>query len=184
MKTVLLLLAITALNVHARIGETLAQVETRFGKSVRTVLEDAVEPAYLFRTEAWEITCVFRQDRCVYECYQQRIQTSNDTGIDRATAEKMLKSFSDGKLWTVGKPTTEVIKVDGKAPGRWKLGEMEAIYAREADGAHGQFLCIYTPLYLTSKAFKTFGGKDMGLSCFFFLPPEFKPKKPDPLKGL
>jgi hypothetical protein len=192
MKTSLLLFVVMVFSAHARIGENPSQIAKRFGKPVAEN-NDAIEPIRIYETDALRITCLFRRNRCIYECYEKRgvaVDETSYANLDLETAQKILLTVSDGKPWTIKEVPPGERALERNEFVKWTLGELQSYFAsgsyqyRGNGIRHGFLLCVFEPLYLTTTAFKI-GGGAIG-EGFLFVPPAKidKIKKTDPTNGL
>ena len=187
MKTSLLLFVVMVFSAHARIGENPSQIAKRFGRPVGDN-NDAIEPIRIYETDALRITCLFRRNRCIYECYEKRKGTGY-AYLDLETAQEILLTVSDGKPWTIKEVPPGERALERNEFVKWTLGELQSYFvpgryvSQGWGGRHVASLCVFEPLYLTSKAFKAGGGL---IGEGFLFPPLMihKFEKTDPTKGL
>lgn len=118
---------------HARIGETLAQCETRYGKTVK------VTNGYHFFSKAtMSIACKFINGACEEMCifHSERDVLRHPTELSEVEIEALLEANSGGSVWSKGEApsmTKEWKTADGLLVAAYFTFEHELVIVTKAE---------------------------------------------------
>lgn len=129
MRPVLLCFLLLAIPAYARIGETVQEIQTRYGKALKGVkAEYPATVAGIYEKNGFSIIVGFYQNKSYYEQFKKIDLTKKAPAlpIDQLEQETLLKANCSGCNWTG--------HVTGKEGfGGFSLGKHETVYDR-SDG--------------------------------------------------
>jgi hypothetical protein len=127
-------LVIAATSAQCRIGETLSELNARFGgegKKNTAHIRMAGHDQWYFEKDGFGVQCVMTDDKCVMEVYHRIGQLINDGNIN-----DLLKAEADGHTWGFDKKTARWTRSDYKLQAFREPGHKDMFYVEEMEKQH------------------------------------------------